>query len=118
MSKTHPSLGESKNLNTEERRRHVFALASDLEEPLDQALAFANALALMAFGLRNIADNYGPSFLAIAEAMTGQLNGAKSTWQQIIDASKHKPRAIFRRTAKFVPTTAIRRARHKQRLDT
>ena len=40
-----------------------------MEEPLDQAPAFARALDLMGFGLNSIADDHGPALLTIAEAM-------------------------------------------------
>jgi hypothetical protein len=70
MPKIAPSSADAEKLTAaEERHRQIFARVSDMEDPLDQSLAFAHALALMAYGLRNIADDYGPSFLAIAEAM-------------------------------------------------
>ncbi len=63
-------------------RRRIFSLACDMEEPLDQALAFARTLDLMGFGLCNIAaDDHGPSFVAIAEAITDRLKTAKKTWR-------------------------------------
>jgi hypothetical protein len=62
----------------EDLRHRVFMLACNMEEPLDQALAFARALDLMSFGLNSIADDHGPALLAIAEAMTGQLTAART----------------------------------------
>jgi hypothetical protein len=84
----------------EELRLLVFALACDMEEPLDQALAFANALDLMGFGLNSIGDDHGPALLAIAEALTGQLTAAKKPWWQIMAASRHRApsRRIKRRS--------------------
>jgi len=81
---------------TDPALRRVFKLACDLEEPLDQALAFASALDLMGYGLNGIGDDHGPALLAIAEALTGQLTTAKMSWRQIMAASRR--RAPSRRT--------------------
>ncbi|HEY5236816.1 MAG TPA: hypothetical protein VIJ62_00425 [Rhizomicrobium sp.] len=82
-------------------------LICELEEPLDQALAFAHALALMGYGLRNAEDDYGSSFLAIAEAMTEELGAAKNTWRQIVAAARMR---------KVRTGRARRRVRRKQSL--
>lgn len=79
MSKTDP-------LATQ--RRHIFALASDLEEPLEQALAFAHTLNLMGCGLHNMDDDLASAFVAVAEALTGELSAAKKTWRQIMKESR------------------------------
>ncbi len=76
----------------EDLRRRIFALACEMEKPLAQSLAFAGALDLMGFGLRNISDDHSPAFLAITEAMTDELKSAKITWQKILAASGHKAR--------------------------
>ncbi len=83
-------------------RRRIFSLACDMEEPLDQALAFARALDVMGFGLNSIADDHGPSFVTIAEALTDRLNAAKKTWRQIVAASRYEHRAVARRTSRNV----------------
>jgi hypothetical protein len=117
MPKIAPSSPKAEKLTAaDEWRRQIFTLVSDLEDPRDQALAFAHAFALMGFGLRNVGDDYGPSFLAIAEAMTGQLTAAKSTWRQIMDASAHEPSVKSRRMPKLGPAEARRRVRRKQGL--
>jgi hypothetical protein len=81
-----------------------------MEEPLDQALAFARALDLMGFGLNSIADDHGPALLAIAEVLTGQLTTAKKKWREIVAASG--PRATSRRTSR-----TSRHVSRKQRPD-
>ena len=65
----------------EELCRRIFSFACDLEEPLDQTLAFARALDLMGFGLRSIHNDHGPAFLTIAEALTDWLKTARKTWR-------------------------------------
>ncbi len=78
---------------TAAERRHVFSLISELEGPLDQALALAGALDLMGFGLGSIADDHGPALLAVAHAITAQLRDAKTTWRQLFAAGSPEPRA-------------------------
>lgn len=65
-------------------RRRFFVLASDLEEPLEQALAFARTLNLMGCGLHNMDDELASAFVAVAEALTDELGVAKKTWRQIM----------------------------------
>lgn len=89
MSRTHKSSTAEKFKAAEDLRRRIFSLACEMEEPLAQALAFAGALDLMGFGLRNIADDHGVSLLAIVEALTDELKAAKMVWQKLLAASGH-----------------------------
>ncbi len=104
VAKTNPSSAEipKKDMAGKKFRRHIFSLACDMEEPLDQALAFARTLDLMGFGLNNIADDHGPSFVAIAEALADRLTTAKKTWRQIMATSRCEPSARLRRKPRHV----------------
>ena len=114
MPKSRPSSTRTsdRRVAVQELRRRVFRLTCDLEEPLDQALAFTNALNLMGYGLNSIGDDHGPALLAVAEAMTGQLTTAKKTWRQIVAASRREPRATSHRMRR-----TSRRGSRKQRPD-
>ena len=68
-------------------RRAIFVLASEMEEPLDQAMAFTGALDLMGFGLRGVNYDFGRSFLAVVETLTYQLEAAKTAWRRGIEAT-------------------------------
>ncbi|MGD0866948.1 MAG: hypothetical protein ABSA49_15475 [Rhizomicrobium sp.] len=68
-------------------RKAIFLLACEMEEPLDSALAFAQALDLMGMGLRNIRDDHGLPLLAVAGTITEQLRAAKTAWRKIIVAT-------------------------------
>jgi hypothetical protein len=68
-------------------RKAIFLLACEMEEPLDSALAFAQALDLMGLGLRSIRDDHGLPLLAIAGTITEQLHAAKTAWRKIVVAT-------------------------------
>jgi hypothetical protein len=65
----------------------IFAIASDMEEPLNEALAFTRGLALMGYGLESIASDHGGAVLASAESIARELGRAKKIWRQIMAVS-------------------------------
>lgn len=69
------------------RPDRVFSLASELEDPLNQALAIARAIQLMGFGLHNVDDDLASAFVTIAEAQTARLAEAKIVWREIMTAT-------------------------------
>jgi hypothetical protein len=71
-----------------------------MEEPLSRALAYASALELVGFGLNRIGDDHGQAVLAVAEAMTVDLEAVQTAWRQIMAASSRAP---FRRGPKRRP---------------
>jgi hypothetical protein len=62
-------------------------LACEMEEPLNQALAFASGLALVGYGLESVAGDHGTAILVSAEAIARELGRAKRTWRQIMAVS-------------------------------
>lgn len=75
----------------------IFALTGDMEEPLAQALALADALDLMGFGLRHVSDDHGAALIAIAEALSHELKTAQNTWRKIMITYTNKSRVSARR---------------------
>ncbi len=102
MPKTRSSATELSNrrVAVADLRRHVFSLACEMEEPLSRALAYSGALELIGFGLNRTGDDHGQAVLAIAEAMTADLEAVQKAWRQIMAAgssarrrSKRRPKA-------------------------
>jgi hypothetical protein len=85
-------------------RKTIFLLACEMEEPLDAALAFAEALDLMGMGLQSIRDDHGLPLLAVAGAIAAQLHAAKTAWHKIVAATGG------RRTRKNASQNAARRS--------
>lgn len=77
----------------------MFLLVNAMEEPLNRAIAYGEALELIGFGLNRIGDDHGQAVLAIAEAITADLAAVQKTWRQIMANSsarrspKRRPRA-------------------------
>lgn len=89
-SKRHPDVEES--------RRRLFLLACEMEEPLNAAFGLAQALALIGFGLRSIADDHGSALLVISQTMVSQLEIAKKNWRLIVAEGSRKSKAKSHKT--------------------
>lgn len=76
--------------------RLEFLLASDMEEPLNHAISYGDALMLMGYGLSRIDADHGRAVIAIAEAITTDLAAVQNSWRQIMAASTHRQRARAR----------------------
>ena len=75
----------------EEHRQRLFVLAGEMEEPLAQARALADALDLMGLGLRHVSDDHGAALLAIAEVLSRELKTAQTLWRKVLAACAANP---------------------------
>ena len=66
------------------REKALLVLVAAMEEPLDRAIAYGAALALMGYGLNRIGDDHGDAILATAETLLRDLETAKSLWQKAL----------------------------------
>lgn len=93
------SMKSSKRLTgVEISRRRLFLLACEMEEPLNAALGLAQALTLMGYGLRSIADDHGTALLVISQTMVSQLEIAKKNWRLIATEGNRKSQTKSHKT--------------------
>jgi hypothetical protein len=74
--------------NSRDSTTPLFEVVSEMEEPLKAATDLTQALLLIGFGLESVGDkDASQPVLAVAEALSEQINTARETWKRALKSA-------------------------------